>query len=531
MDDIRNGNGNGNGNEGLKSLSSKMRDLVAVGFRRRVLLRRAFMISLLGALVAVMVFGIQYQSEMEVLVKRDARVEPAVTPDASPRPDASGDSNITTLDLNTEMELMLHWDLLTEVVNQCPVLWEGHPHIWTPVTKAIKNHIPGMNEQAQGDAILKLSKALTLTPVPTSGILQVQYAASDPNDSFCVIQNLTRLYMARHMQVNRPPTKLFEFFSAQTDMYQKKLDTAEAKLLEYNRKHDVADASLQKELAVQQEAQFLASLRTTEASIATTKERLSQMEQAEKTTTPRVSTTQTLTDNGTLMANLKTSLNTLELQRTDLLSKYDPSYRTVQEAEQQIAETKVAIDAQERAKLTGDTTDRNPVYVWADSELAKAKTDLPSLEAQRQANSQNVANYNREAHQYDEGEINEANLSREVKAQEQNYLLYLGKREQARISEKLDEQRVLDVILAEPPTLPLVPTYSPLLLILVSFLLAGLVGVGAALTADYLDSSFRTPDEVKEILRIPVFASIPVSEPTKGNGREAKTGAVPRNGN
>src|SRR6202158_1336276 len=190
MDDIRSGNGNGynNGNEGLKSLSSKMRDLIAVGFRRRVILRRAFFLSLLGALIAVMVFGIHYQSEMEILVKRDARVDPAVTPDASPRADASGDSNVTTMDLNTEMEFMLHWDILTEVVNQCPVLWEGHPHPWTPITKAIKSHIPGMNESEQGAAVVKLSKALTLTPVPSSGILQVQYSASDPNDSFCVTQ-------------------------------------------------------------------------------------------------------------------------------------------------------------------------------------------------------------------------------------------------------------------------------------------------------------------------------------------------------
>jgi uncharacterized protein involved in exopolysaccharide biosynthesis len=533
MDDIRSGNGNGynNGSEGLKSLSSKMRDLVAVGFRRRVLLRRAFLISLLGALIAVMLFGIQYQSEVEVMVKRDARVDPAVTPDASPRADASGDSNVTTMDLNTEMEFMLHWDILAEVVNKCPVLWEGHPHPWTPITKAIKNRIPGLNDSEQGAAVVKLSKALTLTPVPSSGILQVQYSAGDPNDSFCVTQNLTRLYLQRHMQVNRPPSKVLEFFTAQTDMYHKKLDAAEAALLEYNRKHDVASAGLQKELAIQNEAQFLASLRTTEASIAQTKEKLQQMESAEKTTNPRVSTTQTLSDNATLMANLKTSLNTLQLSRTDLLAKYAPNYRTVQEVEQQIAETKAAIETQEKTKLNSDTTDRNPVYAWADSELAKAKTDLPTLEAQRQANSQNVATYNREAHRYNEGEINEANLTREVKAEEQNYLLYLGKREQARISEMLDQQRVLNVILAEPPTLPPYPTYSPLLLILVSFILAGLVGVGAALTADYLDSSFRTPDEVKEILRIPVFASIPVSEPSKGNGHEVKSGSVPKNGN
>ena len=93
MDDIRNGhNGNGhngNGQEGPRSLNAKLRDLVAVGFRRRVLMRRAFLVSLLGCLIAVVVFGVQYQSEVEIMVKRDTRVEPAATPDTSPRPVAA----------------------------------------------------------------------------------------------------------------------------------------------------------------------------------------------------------------------------------------------------------------------------------------------------------------------------------------------------------------------------------------------------------------------------------------------------------
>jgi uncharacterized protein involved in exopolysaccharide biosynthesis len=534
MDDIRNGhNGNGNngnGHEGLKSLSSKLRDLVAVGFRRRVLMRRAFLVSLLGCLIAVILFGIQYMSEFEIMVKRDNRVEVAATPDTSPRPVAAGDSNQTTLEINTEQELFLDWDLLANVVNACPVLWQGHTHFWTPYTRAIKSKIPGYEQQEIGDATIKLSKALTISPIPTSGILQVQYSATDPIDAQCVTQALTRFYLAKHLAINRPPTKLFDFFSQQTDMYQKRLENAETRMLEFARKQNVAAASLQKELAVQQEGTFLATLRTTEAAIAQTKEQIRQLEQAKSTTDPRVSTTERRSDNASLLANLKSGLNTLELQRTDYLAKYDPSYRLVQEVEQQIAETKAAIVAQEKGQLKDDTTDRNPVYAWADQELTKAKAALPPLQAQKDANAHNVATYNREALAYNEGEIKSSDLMREVKAEEQNYLLYLGKREQTRISDKLDEERVLNVVLAEPPTIPLVPTYSPLLLVIVSFLLAGLVSVGTALTADYLDSSFRTPDEVKEILRIPVFASIPVSKPAAGNGHDVPAGSVPKNG-
>ena len=527
---------NRNGNEGLKSLPSTVRDLLAIGFRRRRIIRRAFLISLVGALVAVWLFGIQYQSEFEVLVKHD-RVEPAVTPDQSPRPSGTGDSNTTILAINTEQQLLQSQDLLTKVVETCPVLVYGNRHFWTPVTHAIPNRIPGYWEARRGEAIGKLAKALMITPVNDSSIIQVDYSSTDPLLSWCVTESLTKYYMAKHMEVNRPPTKLFDFFAQQTEHYRKHLQDSELRFLMFARKEQIATAALQRDLAVQQASTFLANLRTTEASIALTKERIRELGEKQSKTQPRLTTHETISDNGTLLANLETELNNLEVQRTDLLNKYAPSYRLVSDVEKKIAQTKSDIAAQEKAQLHSDTTDVNPVYGWADMELAKARTELPSLEAEKAANSRNLAAYRREAVAMAEGNITEQDLMREVKADESNYLLYLAKREQARISDKLDERRVFDVALAEPPTLPLYPTISPLLLIVISFLLAGFISIGVGLTADYLDSSFHTPDEVTETLRIPVFASIPVSKPAEpngngrnGDGKVVTVGSFPKNG-
>jgi len=527
---------NRNGNEGLKSLPSTIKDLLAIGFRRRRIIRRAFLISLIGALVAVWLFGIQYQSEFEVLVKHD-RVEPVVTPDQNPRPSVGGDSNTTTLAINTEQELLQSQDLLTKVVDACPVLVYGRPHFWTPATHAIKNRIPGYWEARRGEAIQKLAKALMITPITNSSIIQVDYSSGDPLLSWCVTESLTHSYMAKHMEVNRPPTKLFDFFAQQTEQYRKHLQDSELRLLVFARKEEIATAALQRDLAVQQASTFLANLRTTEAQIALTKERIRQLGEKQSQTQPRLTTHETISDNGALLANLKTELNNLEVQRTGLLNKYVPSYRLVSDVEKKIAQTKSAIAAQEKAQLHSDTTDLNPVYSWADLELAKARTELPSLEAERAANSRNLAAYRREAVAMAVGNITEQDLMREVKADESNYLVYLAKREQARISDMLDERRVVDVALAEPPTLPLYPTVSPLLLVVVSFLLAGFISIGVGLTSDYLDPSFRTPDEVTETLRIPVFASIPVSKPANhsGNGRNGDgnvvtVGSFPKNG-
>jgi uncharacterized protein involved in exopolysaccharide biosynthesis len=219
------------------------------------------------------------------------------------------------------------------------------------------------------------------------------------------------------------------------------------------------------------------------------------------------------------MANLKSTLNTLELQRTDLLAKYDPSYRLVQDVETQIAQTKAAIEQQEKAPLKDTTTDQNPVYTWVDQELAKAQSDLAGYQAQATADERIVNAYRAKALSYDQKGITQDDLVREVKAAESNYMLYLAKREQARIQDMLDERRVLNVNIAEPPTYPVLTLYSPLLLISLALFFAAFIAAGAALIADYVDPSFRTPDEVREFLEVPVFAAIPE------NGFEVPVGA------
>jgi capsular polysaccharide biosynthesis protein len=88
----------------------------------------------------------------------------------------------------------------------------------------------------------------------------------------------------------------------------------------------------------------------------------------------------------------------------------------------------------------------------------------------------------------------------------------------------LDERRVLNVAIAEAPTNPVLSLYSPLMLVSLALMFAAFVAAGAALIADYMDPSFRTPDEVREFLEVPVFAAIPE------NGFEVPVGTTRKNG-
>jgi uncharacterized protein involved in exopolysaccharide biosynthesis len=109
----------------------------------------------------------------------------------------------------------------------------------------------------------------------------------------------------------------------------------------------------------------------------------------------------------------------------------------------------------------------------------------------------------------DQKALKQQDLLRAAKTNEDNYLLYQSKGEQERASDALDKQRIANVAIAVPPAIPTLPKISLSLAVMIGFCLAIAASAGAAYTVDFLDSSFRTPRDVMEILDIPVVAGVP----------------------
>ena len=80
-------------------------------------------------------------------------------------------------------------------------------------------------------------------------------------------------------------------------------------------------------------------------------------------------------------------------------------------------------------------------------------------------------------------------LVREVKETERNYLLYVQKREEARIGNALDSQRIVNVAIAEAATMPALPAHqNRAVTLLLGILVAGLVAVVVVSGRDRPDS-------------------------------------------
>ncbi len=176
---------------------------------------------------------------------------------------------------------------------------------------------------------------------------------------------------------------------------------------------------------------------------------------------PRLTTEIRTGENPQLMQQLKSTLLNLELKRTELLTKFDPSYRLVQEIDKQIAETQAAISEEENQPPQERTTDQDPTYQMLRSELAKAEEELSGLDARATASRTVAGEYHAAALNLEKEGLQQEDLERVEKTDEDNYLLYSKKREEARISDALDQRGILNVAIAEKPLTPALPVQSP----------------------------------------------------------------------
>jgi vacuolar-type H+-ATPase subunit D/Vma8 len=163
------------------------------------------------------------------------------------------------------------------------------------------------------------------------------------------------------------------------------LEDAEVRLLDLTHRQVVSPV-LERDLALQKLSDADASYRQVAVAISETDKRVNALEKQISSLPERKTTEMRTSDNAELQQQLKSTLLNLELKRAELLTKYQPTYRLVQEIDRQIGGAKAAIAAEALAPVREQTTNSDPRYEWATTELEKARVDLSGLYArQREA--------------------------------------------------------------------------------------------------------------------------------------------------
>jgi uncharacterized protein involved in exopolysaccharide biosynthesis len=453
----------------------------------------------LGAVLLYVFAGARYQAQMKILVRR-GRADAPVSAGQNAPLDLTRIA-MTEEELNSEVELLRDDEVLRKVVEENGV----HGRDWFHFLRLGEGHAERVERAAR-----RLAKKLKVEPVKKTDLITISYAAEDPQQAAKVLQSVANAYLEKHTVVHRPGGEV-RFFEQQTAESRRQLEEAEGKLLQFTAAHGVVAAAQERDLALTKLSEMDASYRQTRIDLTETQERVWEL-QSQLTAQPERTTTQVrIADNPELMKALKSNLLDLQQKRTQLLTKFEPSHRLVQEVDQQITQAEAAIATENTSPLRDETTDKNAHYEWAKSELQRAQVQLKALQARAAATGVQEAAYRAAARQLGDEAITQDDLLNAEKAAQENYLLYVKKQEEARMADALDQRGIVNVAIAEQPVAPALPLLSTWTLLAVVVVAAGAAGAGAAFAADYVDPAFRTPDDVLTYLNAPVLASLPRS--------------------
>jgi len=435
----------------------------------------AFTFTFVVVAAIVMLLPTRYESEMKLLVNNE-RQDLVITPQDDRHTIQS--QELTEVRLNSEIELLKSQDVLRKVV-----------------MKTDLSHEPG-TVRAQGGpspvsldrAIRSLNRRLQVVPVTKSDVITVSYRANTPALANAVVRRLADTYLGMHLQAHGTPGS-FEFFDEQANVYARRLHESEARLQAFREKYAVFVQPDEKDILTQRAIDAEAELEDTDAQASDYRQRTAAGQSRIAALEPRVTSQVRTSPQAALIGQLTAMLAELQNRRTQMLTKFLPQDRLVSEIDKEIADTTAALQRARTQDSVERATDVNQIRLDAEKNLIAAQVTLAGLEARRARLATLATSYKRNLVELASASTENERLIRTVKEDEDNYLLYAHKREEARIAQSLDQQRITNVSLVEAPTMPVEPASPQVPLDLaIGFILSVLVAFLAVQAAEYLGS-------------------------------------------
>ncbi len=440
--------------------------LVAVLRRQKRLILTLFTVVAIGMTTWVLLMPPNYEGTMKFLV-RNARADMVVTSDLRSSVYPGG---VSEAEMNSEIELLNSRDLLEKVASRTLIAKDESP----------------VSPKRLERAVRELENHLQVAVVRRANIISVAYVARTPALAVDVLRQLSDLYLDKHLTTHRT-VGAYAFFKAQSEHYKDDLTRVEAEMSEFRTQHNISLMEAQKDLLVKRGGDLQMQFVDVSAAMNETRQRIARLH----TTTESMAETAVVqtraVPNQFSIERLNTMLVELKNRRTLMLAKFQPDDLLVKELEQEIHDTDAALTAAQTHPALESSTEPNPIRESLLSDLAKAEVQLAGLEARRESIKASTDTLDEEWAALEAATPEHDALERALKTAEGNFQLYETKREEARIAEALDQQKITNVSVAQAPSAPGIPSGpSRAMLLLVGVCVAGFISLGSALGADFV---------------------------------------------
>jgi len=443
-------------------------------------------------------------------------------------------------EINSELEILKSRELAEKVVDaigleafhigsdeepsrsdeDLPVRWAGYE-----VIRKIKSQIRSIVRKLQGlktrfdlveplseheKTLLRVLNGLEIKALKTSSIISISYKAQSPKLAQEVITKLIDSYLEKHIAVHQTPGS-YAFFTQQSGDLRSKLALSENELRTLRDKTGISSLEEQRRVILNHIGDLERETGAAEAELVASKAKVQALQKTLAIIPEALVTGETTGFSDYASDRMRGRLYELQLKEQDLLSKYTEESRQMQMIRQEIAEAQALLD-KEKAKPTRTqmTKGVNSVHQQVQSRLFTEQATLSSLQAKVENLKKQLVYAQAGLKTLNEADLRITHLKREIDIQEANYRRYSESLEQARIDHALEIGKISNIRVVQPATLPIKPAGPRRLLnISLGLLLAIFGAIGLAFFFEYIDHSIKTPEEAKDRLQLPTFASIP----------------------
>jgi polysaccharide biosynthesis protein PslE len=453
----------------------------------RVLLARQFLVFAIFALVVVVGTLVtlqmppRYQSTMKILITSD-RLDPQVS--SSDKTNDMLRGELTEEDFNSELEILQSRAVLEATARQ---LGLDNPSVDAEKPGKFGEWYRAWHKQAPASsferAVTHMSESLEAVPIKKSRIVQVTYQDESPERAAQVLQTLYQKYAEHHLRMNQNQ-KAAEVFRTQSDEFNRKLKAATDALKRFDLAHGFAGSPAQRELLLQQFYMLQQQLNSTRTEKLETQQRLTTLK-SQLAVTPERIESEVRTKYTGARDRIKDEILVLEMQSAQLRQKYQSTHRLVKETEERLAQARKLLEREEQTPPQEKATMPNDIHRRLTTDSMTAQSNLAALNEREQRLATLTKQYHAQIATFDVKSLERTELERTRSIQEEAYLLYSKKAQEAEISNVMNQAQIANISLAQPATInhkPVSP--KPLLNVAVLAVVGLLAGIATVLTLE-----------------------------------------------
>ncbi len=363
-------------------------------------------------------------------------------------------------------------------------------------------------------AVKKVIGNLEVDVEKNSNIISLRFEAQDPAVARRALEVLIAAFLEHHIDVHRSQASL-DFFEDQSEVLLQELQEKEDRLEAFRVKNRISWMERQKEGLVEQVygSKYIRSslqhdLDDIHSKIAFSAAKVAALEASLNAMSDTIELNRVTGKTNWAADAIKKQLLDLQLREADLAVRYPDDSRLLHDVRKQIAIISDQMGS-EAETLTEVTTGIDSTFKSLQLNLATEQGHFHALVAQEQALEEAIEAKIAELDDLTRHETELKRLMMAVEIAEAEYRQYRDNFQRARISEALDLDKVSNVSIVQPATMPIEPIKPRKrrnVALAIFFGLAG--GIGVAFLWEYFDDSLKTNEDVARQVELPVLVSI-----------------------